>query len=310
VNAADVLSGLAVYVRLSAAANAGAYDGAIVVESSEINPASVQLAQSTISPRALDASEFVFAPDENGGVSVSIDGVDAFTLSYRGRSITTQAPSSTAPVGAGFYTATATVTDPNFTGSADYEYFIPGPLPAADTIDKPADNLPFQIALAELLANDLRITESGDVVNSGLTVTTVDGAEENELELLENTIAFTPSADLVETFAYTVSDEASRSATNTVTVRASTSIGAAEPKLQNIGIAAYNTHNNTTSITHTFQATPGMVYRLSYSTDPRDGWTALDPATPNAFGTFQLTITKPGQHAPTWDQRMFFRLDP
>jgi hypothetical protein len=126
------------------------------------------------------------------------------------------------PTRAGFYTVTATSTDPNYSGSNTLDYFIAGPFAAADAYTRPANSAGIRIPVASLLANDSRVTSGGSIATDNLSVTAVTAGTGNSVSLSGGFVLYTPgslSASTPLTFSYTLSDG---SATDTGTVTVST----------------------------------------------------------------------------------------
>jgi VCBS repeat-containing protein len=65
--------------------------------------------------------------------TASAPGVSGFTSSYSGRAGTTYGPSTVAPTYAGSYTITATVNDPNYTGTKSLDFTIAKAVPTITT---------------------------------------------------------------------------------------------------------------------------------------------------------------------------------
>jgi len=74
----------------------------------------------TINPKAVT----VTLTRSGNAYTANAEGVTAFTYSYSGRAATSYGPSADAPDAAGDYSVTATVNDPNYTGSASEDYSI------------------------------------------------------------------------------------------------------------------------------------------------------------------------------------------
>ncbi len=105
----------------------------------------------TIVPKALTSAEITLTRASDNTYSASASGVTAFTYSYSGRDGTTYGPSATAPTAAGSYTVTATVNDPNFTGSKSEDYTI-------ETIAPPQDHPPFKVTGMTMLGSVCTVT--------------------------------------------------------------------------------------------------------------------------------------------------------
>lgn len=77
----------------------------------------------TILPKALGDADITLTRDGNA-YTASAAGVASFSYSYSGREGTSYGPSADAPSADGDYTVTATVDDPNFTGSKSEDFSI------------------------------------------------------------------------------------------------------------------------------------------------------------------------------------------
>lgn len=170
-----------------------------------------------IAPADLSGVAVAFSSSEGGGFTASADGVTGFDYAYRGRNGTIY-NSSANPTAPGFYTVEATSTDPNFQGSASFDFIVSGPLPADDTRNVALGAATVEIPAADLLANDLRIDGNGSLVGTGLTVTAVQSAGDIAV-LADGIITVTLGSAGTHTFNYTVSD-GSKSATASVTLTA------------------------------------------------------------------------------------------
>jgi hypothetical protein len=78
----------------------------------------------TITPKALTSSDITLTRNEDNSFSASAAGAAGFTYSYSGRDGTNYGPTAASPTDPGAYTVTATVNDPNFTGSKSEEFTI------------------------------------------------------------------------------------------------------------------------------------------------------------------------------------------
>ena len=73
------------------------------------------------------------------------------------------------------------------------------------------------------------------------------------------------------------------------------------------GSPQYDSLNNTTSMTHTFSATPGRSIDIEYSQDlTASTWPTKTQIT-TGTGNFSVTFTESGDRRSAWSQRMFFR---
>lgn len=62
-----------------------------------------------------------------------------------------------------------------------------------------------------------------------------------------------------------------------------------------------------TTVTHTFTADPASMVEVDYTGNLGTGpWTVTGPH-PTGTGTFNVTITQPGDHVAAWSRQMFFR---
>jgi hypothetical protein len=91
----------------------------------------------TIAPKSLGSADITLTRSGNS-YSASADGVSGFTYSYSGRDGTSYGPSADAPSADGSYTVTATVDDPNYTGSKSEDYTI-------ETVTPPQDHPAFNV---------------------------------------------------------------------------------------------------------------------------------------------------------------------
>jgi len=91
----------------------------------------------TISPKALTAGDITLTRNDNAYTASAV-GVSGFTYSYSGRNGTSYGPSADAPTADGDYTVTATVNDPNYTGSNSEDYTI-------QTVTPPQDHPAFKV---------------------------------------------------------------------------------------------------------------------------------------------------------------------
>ena len=77
--------------------------------------------------------------------------------------------------------------------------------------------------------------------------------------------------------------------------------------LISLGAPQYDSVSNTTSMTHTFSATPGRSIDIEYSQDlAAVSWPAKTQVS-TGTGNFTVTFTEIGDRRATWAQRMFFR---
>jgi len=261
----------------------------------------------TITAATLVSGDITMTPAGDGSYTASATGGASFTYSYAGRTangITTSYSSATAPTAAGFYTVTATATG-NYSGSNTADYFVAGPVAVDDpTRTKSAGNAAQLIPISELLANDRRITSTGTVETTGLTVTGVTSGSGNTAALASGFIQFTPSSAATDTFTYTVTYEG-KTATATVTVTTETEAPAFTLQIVKVGTAAFAGGN--TTVTHDFTGVPGQTYLVEYATDLAGAWTSAGNRSTGATGSFSVTFTKSGDVAADWNAHMFFR---
>lgn len=241
--------------------------------------------------------------------SAGASGVGGFTLSYSGRTAnditTTYGPSATAPTSAGYYTVTATSSDANYSGTKAENYFVTGPLAAADSVVRPAGNSSFGIPQATLLQNDKRIDGSGNVQTNNLSVSAVSPSGGNTVSLGGVMVNFTAAGSGVETFTYTLTDAAAgKSATTTVTV---TPQAAAESFTISGTPGTPVFDGEMTSVTMTFTGTPKVTYYIYYKGE------LSEPAWKTAGGVYSenssytVEISEDGNHVSDWTGSMFFR---
>ena len=251
------------------------------------------ITQATVAPGSV-----TFTPDGNGGYTAGASGVSGFAITYAGRNGTTYASSSTIPTAPGYYTTTATSTDPNYTGNNTSDYFISGPIAVNDTVTKPFDNAAFKIPVATLLANDSRITSGGVTVATGLSITAVSGPA----TVSGAFVFFTPAITGQETFTYTLSD-GTTTATGTVTVNPAAAPTDFTLEFLRLVSSTYDSENVTTAIIVELAGVPGQNYTIQYSTNINSGWISLPaPVSTGSTGTFNVSLTAPGNVS-----NMFFR---
>ncbi len=249
----------------------------------------------TVVPASLPSLTFT------DGVVTGSGGVASFSYGYVGRNGTTYS-SATAPTAAGFYTVTATSTDPNYTGNANNDYFVTGPIAGNDNVTKPANNSATQYTVASLLANDTRIDGTGSVVSTGLSITAVTSGSGNTATLSGSDVLFTPSASSPETFTYTLSDGA-KTTTATVTVTASIVQQDLSLKMTSIGTPVFAAGN--TTVTHGFLGEPNQSCVIEYSTD-LEAWTSAGTFNADGSGVISVEFTASGDQTTAW-KKMFFR---
>ena len=77
--------------------------------------------------------------------------------------------------------------------------------------------------------------------------------------------------------------------------------------LLSTGSPQYYSQNNTTSMTHTFSATPGRSIDIEYSQDLTAPTWPIKTQITTGTGNFSVTFTESGDRRSAWSQRMFFR---
>jgi len=262
----------------------------------------------TITAANLTSSAITLTAAGDGSYTASATGGASFTYSYAGRSaygITTIYSSASAPTAAGYYAVTATATG-NYSGSNTADYFVAGPVAVADSRTKSAGNAAQMIPISELLANDGRITSTGTVETTGLTVTGVTSGSGNTARFTvgQPQIQFTPSSAPTDTFTYSVSD-GTKTTTGTVTITTETQAPSFDLQIVKLGTATFGGSN--TTITHDFIGVPNQKYSVEYSTDLTN-WTFVEGSqNTGEKGSFSVTFTKAGDVAADWNAHMFFR---
>jgi hypothetical protein len=260
----------------------------------------------TITAATVASGDITLTPAGDGSYTASATGGASFTYSYVGRSangITTSYSSATAPTAAGYYTVSATATG-NYSGSNTADYFVAGPVAVDDpTRTKSAGIAAQLIPISELLANDRRITSTGTVETTGLTLTGVTNGSGNT-EIAGVFIKFTPSSAATDTFTYTVSD-GTKSATATVTITTETQAPSFDLQIVKVGTADFAGGN--TTVTHDFIGVPGQTYLVEYKTNLQADWTSAGNQDTGATGSFSVTFTKSGDVVADWNAHMFFR---
>jgi len=260
----------------------------------------------TVNPASLSSSDITLVPAGDGSYTATATGVSSFTYSYAGRSangITTSYSSDTAPTAAGYYTVSATATG-NYSGSKTADYFVAGPVTNNDALTKPAGNQPYLIEVSSILTNDRRITTTGTVETTGLTVTGVTSGSGNTATVAGAYIQFTPSSASTDTFTYTVTD-GTKTATATVTITTETEAPTFRLQIVKVGAATFAGGN--TTVTHDFIGVPNQTYLVEYATDLAGNWTSAGNQSTGTTGSFSVNFTTSGDVAADWTARMFFR---
>lgn len=181
---------------------------------------------------------------------------------------------------------------------------ITGPLAGTDRLLKAPNVSSITIPVANLLANDTRVTSTGAVVSSGLTLTVVTPGPGNSVQLQGGNVLFTPNPALgSDSFTYTLSDGLSED-TGTVTVTSAIVL-----RLVSVGPASYNGPGNTTSRAVQFEALSQQAVVVEYSLDLQT-WTALNGGVAlqaATDGALPATVSAAGDQAAAWNLRMHFR---
>lgn len=313
-----------IFVRLAATAPAGTHAGTVTVFSRGASTRIIPVATGTVLPAALGTVTFTppASLSSDGSAkefTAAADGVTLFSFVYAGRNGTTYGPSSSAPVLPGFYNVTAT-PDANFSGSAQENFFVTGPMAESDSLSiaLPVASGGAAIPVASLLLNDRRIDGTGSVVSSGLSVISVGMTSGGtQPAIVGGNVLFTPSSASagVETFTYTVADEAGSESSATVTVTL-TAPALPPPQLQLylVGNAVYQSATDTTRIVHRFSGPPNESLVFEYTEQPGSAFRGAAQGgyaasiQPNANGIFELIITESGNKAALWNSKMFFRV--
>lgn len=254
-----------------------------------------------IIPAALADGQVDFTPAPGGGFTANAAGVAGFEFIYSGRDITGFDESSTPPGAPGFYTVTATSTDPNVTGSANHDFFIAGLLLADDEIARTDGAETVAIAADEILANDRWIDDTGTLRTDGLTVTAVTGGG---VTLDGSTIRFTPGAAEDGSFRYTAVAAA-------YSGQAGVSVSVTRPlvlRIGSIGTPVRDSGHDVTTVTHRLGVTPGATCEIEYTTSLSGPWSSAGEFTGDSGGNLDVTITAPGDRREEFRRGMFFRI--
>ena len=273
----------------------GDYDGDGIGNQSEINAGGSPIISNVVASVTLSNLVQAFNGTARSATATTTPPGLSVSLSYNG--------STNAPTNPGLYTLIGSVTQPGYIGAATNNFVITGPVPANDTIiNSQGNDFEFQIPLAELLANDTRINETGASVSGGLNVASVTSGT-GTAELEAPFVWFTPSGAASDTFSYTVSDgTSSRTATVTVTKGEASAFSITFVRK---GEAEFNgTH---TTITHDFAGVPGQTYAIDFRGEMNQSWDSRGNVATGATGSFSVTFTKAGNHVADWSGSMFFR---
>jgi hypothetical protein len=164
------------------------------------------------------------------------------------------------------------------------------------------------IPISDLLANDRRITSTGTVETTGLTVTGVTSGSGNTARFTvgQPQIQFTPSSAPTDTFTYSVSD-GTKTTTGTVTITTETQAPSFDLQIVKLGTATFSVARNETTVRHDFIGVPKQNYLVEYSTDLTI-WTPVQGSQYTGDnGSFSVNFTKSGDVAADWNAHMFFR---
>jgi hypothetical protein len=295
-------------VSTNAPINAGDYT--VTATSTEAGYPGTASRDFTVTPKVLTAGDILLTRSGNTYTASAPDiwpWVSGFAVSYVGRSGTVYPTSGTAPAAPGNYTVTATSADMNYSGSKSEDYTVAGVLAVADNLDKPADNQPYLIPVASLLANDSGVDATGAAATN-LTVTAVSAGSLEAVALNGGYVLVTPSGGAVDSFSYTVSD-GTRTASAQVVLVTSSQPSWFTLQLLNVGTAVYDPANNSTTITVGFAGMPNTTYAVEYKGNLGDStWKAAGNLSGHATtGAFNASITESGDHAADWNGSMFFR---
>jgi hypothetical protein len=302
------VSGAFAFTTPSTAPNAGTASQGVTftpTDTTNYNTAATS-ASVTVVPATLESDAVHFTPS-GGGYTASSGTASSFSITYAGRNGTTYASSATVPTRAGFYTVTATSTDPNYSGSNTLDYFIAGPFASADAFTRPANSAGIRIPVASLLANDSRVTSGGSIATDNLSVTAVTAGTGNSVSLSGGFVLYTPSVLTNNdplTFTYTLSD-GSTTDTATVTVSSGAATTFTLSMLRVVTPATFASGN--TTVTVEFAGVPNQTYNLEYTTNLDSGpWLIGGAVGTGSTGTFNVTFTASGDQTAAWSS-LFFR---
>jgi hypothetical protein len=221
-------------------------------------------------------------------------------LTYNGSAI--------APTNPGLYTVIGTISDATFQGVVTNSFVITGVLPSNDSVIRPTNGKPLQIAFSTLLANDARVASNGAVLtNSGLSIVSVSSVPMTNAWLTNGThVFFRPLTNAPEYFTYSVTDGTS---TNTATVTVTPTNWVAAPfTLQVVGIGTAVFDGISTRLTNDFIGVPGQVYAIEYKGEMSEpSWSSAGSFNSGISGSFSVPFVKPGDSAADWNNSMFFR---
>jgi hypothetical protein len=260
-----------------------------------------------ISAVSLGSGDITITPVGDGSFTASASGGVTFTYSYAGRTAngyaTSYSASATAATAPGYYTVTATSSNPNYTGSKSVQYFIAGLVPNGG-LTKPSDNQPFVIEQAGLLAKISRITSDGSLVAGDLavgSVASVTGLGGSSAELDGTDILYTPTSSASDSLRVAISGYS-----YPVTIAVATEGSAPTFTLQivKVGTAVYS--SGSTAMTNDFIGVPNQSYEVEYSTDLTN-WVSAGSVNTGATGSFSVTLSQASDVAATWNRALFFR---
>lgn len=254
-----------------------------------------------VTPLPASAIELIQGPT---GWSASSPGVMEFEVVYQGREVdgivSTLADATLPPQTPGFYRVTATSRDPDFVGSRSEDLFVSGPLPTDDSIIKPSDTSQVMIPVSDLLANDRRIDDFGNIVSGGLTLTAANSGPGHQAVLVGDSVEVVPVDPDPGSFQYTVSD-GSTEATATVAVLALPDAPVLTLRLLQVGTP--ESDGQATRAIHEFIATPGVRIVVESSADLAN-WIPVTDIVPDETGRLHIPIETNGT---TPLKQMFFR---
>ena len=261
----------------------------------------------TVNPATLAPATITITNNNDGTYSATTASGSypgGYSISYSGRAGTVYGPSGTAPTAPGLYTVTASPSDPNYTGSNSQNYFISGAIAVNDAVTRQAGSASIKIPVATLLGNDSQVTVGGQLLQSGLSISSVTAGTDNSVSISGAFVFYTPStpADSAPlTFTYVLSNGTATTAIGTVTV---STVAATTFTLEFLRLVSstYDSGANTTAITVELAGVPGQNYTIEYSTNI-SGWSSLPaPVSTGSTGTFNVSLTALGNVS-----NMFFR---
>ena len=239
-------------------------------------PATVTLTTGTLSQSYTGSPAAVTA-------SVSPSGL-ALALTYTGTGGTTYATSATAPTAVGTYTVAATVTDPDYTGSASGTLTIAPVLPGVPTgVSAVAGN-------GQAIVTFTAPTATGGVSLTGYTVTATPTA--GTPVTATGTSSPITVTGLVNGVAYTVTVAAINSAGTGSASAASAATPSQAPSFTTQPIAPTITYGGTATLTAVASGSPAPTYRWQVSTNGGTSFSNLSDVNGiSGSATTTLTIT-------------------